>query len=446
MQEFDYLVVGGGSGGVATARRAAEYGAKVALVEGARLGGTCVNVGCVPKKVMWYAASFAHGLDRAAGLGFDVRKEGFDWPTLKRNRDAYIQRLNGIYGTMLEKSGVTQLHGWGRLVEAGVVEVDGTRYRARHIVIAPGGKPDVPPVPGAELGITSDGFFELEDLPKRVAIVGAGYIAVELAGVLRALGAEVTMLIRGPQVLRPFDAMLREGLMEIMSAEGIVLRTKTQAKAVHKNADGSLKIDLDSGEALEVDTLIWATGRTPNTAELGLDAAGVECRQDGSVVVDAFQNTNVAGIYALGDITGQAELTPVAIAAGRALAARLFLGERDSKLAPRHVPSVIFTHPPIGTVGMTEEDARRIHASVRVYTTRFTSMYYALAEHRVPTRMKLVCAGADEVVVGLHILGEGADEILQGFAVALELGATKRDFDRTLAIHPTSGEELVTMR
>ncbi len=446
MKQYDYLVIGGGSGGVATARRAAEYGARVVLFEAGRLGGTCVNVGCVPKKVMWYAAGMAGTLREAAGYGFSLPPHGFDWRILKQRRDAYILRLNGIYQGMLEKAGVELVRGFARFVDAHTVEVDGKRFSAPHIVVATGGRPEIPDIPGAELGISSDGFFELEQQPRRVAVVGSGYIAVELAGVFNALGSQVSMLVRKEHLLRPFDPMIREELMSQMQADGVELKQRTQARAIERAADGTLRVLCDDDSELTVDCLVWAVGRAPNTDRLNLAAAGIAPQAKGVIAVDAFQNTGTPGVYALGDIIGQAELTPVAIAAGRKLAARLFRGEADSKLDYECIPTVIFSHPPIGTVGLTEDEARRAHDDVRVYTSRFTSMAHALSEHRPRTAMKLVCAGADERIVGAHVIGDGADEMLQGFAVAVKMGATKADFDNTMAIHPTSAEEFVTMR
>ena len=445
-KEYDLIAIGGGSGGVATARRAAEYGARVLLIEGARLGGTCVNVGCVPKKVMWYASNIAQTLEDAAGYGFQVSATSFDWNVLKARRDAYIERLNGIYASMLDKAGVDVVRGFGRFVGQNMVEVDGQRFTAPHIVIATGGRPVIPDLPGADLGIDSDGFFALTQQPRRVAIVGAGYIAVELAGVFNGLGSEVTMLVRGPHLLRNFDTLLRDELTAQMQEDGVTLRFGTRVRAVRRNVDGSLEVSSEDGATLTVDALVWATGRHPNTDRLNLSAAGVHVEANGVVPTDAFQNTNVPGIHAIGDIIGRAELTPVAIAAGRRLAARLFRGQADSRLDYENIPTVMFSHPPIGTVGLTEEAARARFGDIKVYTTRFTAMYHALTEHRPKTAMKLVCAGPDERIVGAHVIGDGADEMLQGFAVAVKMGATKADFDDTVAIHPTSAEEFVTMR
>ena len=446
--DFDLIVIGGGSGGLATAQRAAEYGARVALVEDGRLGGTCVNVGCVPKKVMWYAAETAHGLEDAHGYGFDVRTEGHDWARLRAAREAYIERLNGIYARNLDRRAVTLLRGRGRLEDANTVEVDGTRHTGTRIVVATGGQPWVPEIPGAEHGITSDGFFALEHCPRRVAVVGAGYIAVELAGVLAALGAVVTLIVRHDGVLRRFDAMLRELLQEALDVDGVHLLTHCTPAELRREPDGKLTFVSESGMTHGgFDQVIWAVGRRPNTRDLGLENAGVAVDEKGFVRVDDWQQTARDNVFALGDVTGRVELTPVAIAAGRRLADRLYGGKPDSRLDYDNVPTVVFSHPPIGTVGLTEVEAReRYPEDVKVYTGTFTPMYHALTERKYRAGVKLVCAGPDERVVGVHVIGAGADEMLQGFAVAVKMGATKRDFDNTVAIHPTSAEELVTLR
>jgi glutathione reductase (NADPH) len=446
-EPFDYLVIGGGSGGIASARRAAQYGARVAVVEAARLGGTCVNVGCVPKKVMWNAAGIAESLHHAADYGFDVGEVRLDWPRLVAARNAYIERLNGIYGRMLDDSGVTLLRGHARLTGPDAVAVGDQSYRARHILIATGGRPSLPDLPGAGLGIDSDGFFALAEQPRRVAVIGAGYIAVELAGVLRALGSDVTVLMRGQGVLRSFDALIQEAVCGHLDAAGVTLERGFEAAALERRADGIAVSTRDGRTVGGFDCVIWAIGRQPLIDRLGLDAAGVAVDDGGHVLVDDFQNTNVAGIYAVGDVTPRVQLTPVAIAAGRRLADRLFDGQTDRQLNYDDIPSVVFAHPPVGSVGLTEAQARERHGdAVRVYTTRFTDMYYALGSHKPQTVAKLVCAGADERVVGVHMVGRGADEMTQGFAVAVKMGARKRDLDDTVAIHPTASEELVLMR
>lgn len=447
-KQYDLIAIGAGSGGLSVAERAARYGAKSAVIERGRLGGTCVNVGCVPKKVMWFGAELAHALEDARGYGFDVGAYGFDWSALKQARDRYVHNINQWYHTYLADSDIDEIQGRARFVDAHTLEVAGERYSAEHIVIAVGGAPCLPDVPGAELGITSDGFFELDALPRRVAVVGAGYIAVELAGVLNALGADVTMLLRREHLLRGFDAMLRESLMEEMLNAGVNILAGTQVAAVVRQDDGSLRIDSDNAQRLEgFDQLIWAVGRGPETADLNLTAAGVITDADGFIPTDRYEATNVPGVYALGDVNGKIALTPVAIAAARRLADRLFGGMSERHLSYDCVPSIVFSHPPIGTVGLTEEQARVQHGdAVKVYSSRFTPMYHAVSGRREQTAMKLVTVGAQEKVVGCHIIGLGADEMLQGFAVAMRMGATKRDLDDTVALHPTSAEELVTMR
>jgi glutathione reductase (NADPH) len=447
-QHYDLMVIGGGSGGLSVAERATHYGAHCALIEAGRLGGTCVNVGCVPKKVMWYAAHLAQALDDAMGYGFRLDYFGFDWRKLKVARDAFVQDINEWYLGYLADAKVDVLHGFGRFIDAHTLDVSGDLYTADHIVIATGGRPQVPELPGAEFGITSDGFFELTSCPPRVAIVGSGYIAVELAGMLHALGSEVTLLVRKDQVLRSFDALLREQLMERLREDGITVLTRTQVRAVARLANGALSLHCDGqASVLQVDTLIWAIGRDPNTDALNLAAAGVTMHPNGSIPTDPFQNTNVPGIYAIGDVTEHFHLTPVAIAAGRRLADRLFGGQPERRLSYENIPTVVFSHPPIGTVGLTEEEARsQFGNTVKIYQTQFRPMYHAFTARQPRTAMKLVCVGPEEKIVGCHIIGEGADEMLQGFAVAVRMGATKRDFDDTVAIHPTSAEELVTMR
>ena len=443
----DLLVIGGGSGGLAHAQRAAEYGVNAAVIEYGPLGGTCVNVGCVPKKVMWYAAHHAHQFHHAPDYGFDVEVKGHDWPALKARRDAYIERLNGIYENNLDKRGVTYITGAARFVDAHTVSVDGREYKADRIVIATGGRPMVPEIPGAELGITSDGFFELEERPQRVLIAGSGYIAVELAGVFNALGSDVQLVVRKDSVLRSFDNMLSTQLMETMDKNGIELDTGVIPASVEQT-DAGIVLHAEDGRSFgPVDSLVWAIGRSPNTESLDAANAGVEQDKYGFVPTDEYQQTNVENIFALGDVTGRAALTPVAIAAGRRLADRLYGGMEGRHLEYELIPTVIFSHPTIGTIGLTEDEARTEYGDdVKVYSSGFIGMYYALGSNKQRSVMKLITAGADERVVGCHVIGEGADEMMQGFAVAMRMGATKKDFDDTVAIHPTSSEELVTMR
>ncbi|MGI2029316.1 glutathione-disulfide reductase [Endozoicomonas acroporae] len=449
---FDYLVIGGGSGGIASANRAAMYGKKVALVEAKHLGGTCVNVGCVPKKAMWFAGQIADACRYGPDYGFDInidqQLKSFSWSKLVDSREAYISRIHASYERVLGNNKITVINGYGRFVDARTVEVNGEHYTADHITIATGGEPLIPDVPGAEYGIDSDGFFELTERPGRVAVLGAGYIAVELAGVLHALGSETHLLVRKHKPLRNFEAMLSDTLVEVMASEGPQLHTHSVPKEVVKEDDGSLTVHLENGNLLNVDTVIWAVGRKPHTAGINLDAAGITVDARGYIPVDKYQNTNVAGIYAVGDNIGKVELTPVAVAAGRRLSERLFNNKPDEHLNYDNVATVVFSHPPIGTVGLTELAAREAYGddNVKVYTSQFTAMYSALTRHRQPSRMKLITVGAEEKIVGIHAIGHGADEMLQGFAVALKMGATKAQFDDTVAIHPTSAEEFVTMR
>ena len=447
-KHYDLIAIGGGSGGLSVVERAARHGARCALIEAGRLGGTCVNLGCVPKKIMWYAAHLAHALDDAPGYGFRLDYFGFDWQKLKIARDRFVQDINEWYVRYLADAGVDLIRGFARFADVRTLDVGGERYSADHRVIATGGRPRIPDLPGAQFGMTSDGFFALNACPRRVAIAGSGYIAMELAGMLHALGAEVTLLVRKDQVLRPFDAMLREQLLERMREDGITVLTQTQARAVARLANGSLNLHCEGQSGvLNVDALIWAIGRTPNTDALHLAAAGVPTQPNGVIPTDFYQNTPVPGIYAIGDVTEHFHLTPVAIAAGRRLADRLFGNQPERRLPYENIPTVVFTHPPIGTVGLTEEAARKEYGdAVRIYQTQFRPMYHAFTVRQPKTVMKMVCVGSEERIVGCHLLGEGVDEMLQGFAVAIRMGATKRDFDDTVAIHPTSAEELVTMR
>ncbi len=444
---YDLIAIGGGSGGLSIAERAAKYGAKCAVIEKGKMGGTCVNRGCVPKKVMWYAASVAQTIKEANGYGFDIEQKGFDFEKLVTKREKLISGINTWYHTFLSDSDIDEIVGDAKFVDKHTVEVDGKHYTADHIIIAPGGQPMVPNIEGADLGITSDGFFELTQQPKRVAIVGSGYIAVELAGLLHSLGTEVTLFLRKGGILKEFDSMLKDTLLEVMLDQGISIQSRTQIQKITKQ-DGGLCLTTNKGQELEgFDELIWAIGREPLTSSLNLDAAGVNTTKDGYIPVNDYQETNVKGIYAVGDVIGKAQLTPVAIAAARRLGDRLYGNMPDRYLKYENIATVVFSHPPLGTIGLTEEEARAKHGdSIKVWQTRFDSMYYALTDEKQPTAMKLITVGAKEKVVGCHIMGQGVDEMLQGFAVAIRMGATKQDFDDTIAIHPTSSEELVTMK
>ncbi len=449
-KHYDLICIGGGSGGIATANRAAMHGAKVLVIEKHLLGGTCVNVGCVPKKVMWYASHLAHSMALAKDYGFQVPPITHDWQTLVKNREHYIETIRKNYVKYFKQNGVECVHGNAHFVDKNTINInDEQAVTADNIVIATGGYPVVPNIPGAEHGITSDGFFELKRCPKKSLVVGAGYISVELAGMLHHLGCETTLMVRKHKPLRNFEPLMSDTLVELMAQQQLTLLTEHVPKAVTKEADGTLSVACENGKVVSgFDTLIWAVGRAPSSKTLQLEKAGVVADEKGYVRTDDYQNTKVDGIYALGDICGRQELTPVAIAAGRRLAMRLFANQPDSHLEYRNIPTVVFSHPPIGTVGLTEPEAVAEYGenNIKVYTTRFTAMLTAITQHREPTVMKLIVMGVEEKVVGCHLIGEGADEILQGFAVAINMGATKADLDNTVAIHPTSAEELVTMR
>ncbi len=449
-KHYDYIAIGGGSGGIASINRAASYGKKCAIIEAKHLGGTCVNVGCVPKKVMFYGAQIAEAINHyAPDYGFDVTLNKFDFAKLVESRQAYISRIHTSYNNVLAKNNVDVINGFAKFVNANTVEVNGEQITADHILIATGGRPSRPDIKGAEYGIDSDGVFALNALPKRVAVVGAGYIAVELAGVLNSLGAETHLFVRQNTPIRSFDPLIIDTLVEVLTQDGITLHSKAIPQEVIKNADGSLTLKLEDGRETVVDTLVWAIGREPATDKINLAATGVATNERGFIKVDKYQNTNVKGIYAVGDIIeGGIELTPVAVAAGRRLSERLFNNRPTEHLDYNLVPTVVFSHPPIGTIGLTEPKAVEQYGTenVKVYKSSFTPMYSAVTQHRQPCRMKLVCVGKDEKIVGLHGIGFGVDEMIQGFAVAIKMGATKADFDNTVAIHPTGSEEFVTMR
>ena len=447
MTNFDMIVIGGGSGGLAAARRASEYGARCAVIESHKLGGTCVNVGCVPKKVMWTTSRIAEMLHDAPDYGFSIDNRGFDWSAIKTSRDAYIKRLNDIYETNLEKAKVAYISGQAQFVSPNSVKVGDAQYTAPHVLIATGGQPVVPAIPGVEHALTSDGFFAMEKLPRKVVIVGAGYIATEFAGMLHGLGSDVTMVLRKDQLLREFDSSLTSIVMSEMEQSGVKFALNTSTTAISKTGS-TLRVELSNDAVIEdVDEFIFAIGRQPNTEGLNLAAAGVSTNARGLIETNKFQVTSNENVYAVGDVCSRFALTPVAIAAGRKLADRLFGGQVDAYLDYDNIPSVIFSHPPIGTVGLSEFAARAAYGDdVKVYTSEFKNMYYQITRRSSVTLMKLITVGPDEQVVGCHIVGDHADEMIQGFSVAVKMGATKQDFDNTVAIHPTAAEELVTMR
>eukprot|EP00316_Scyphosphaera_apsteinii_P004527 CAMPEP_0119307838 /NCGR_PEP_ID=MMETSP1333-20130426/8217_1 /TAXON_ID=418940 /ORGANISM="Scyphosphaera apsteinii, Strain RCC1455" /LENGTH=480 /DNA_ID=CAMNT_0007311473 /DNA_START=160 /DNA_END=1602 /DNA_ORIENTATION=- len=452
-EEFDYLVLGGGSGGIASARRAAAHGAKVAVIERARLGGTCVNVGCVPKKVMFNAASVKEMIHQAAGYGFSIDGCSFDLPTLKEKRDAYVARLNGIYRNNLKNSAVTFIEGDASFAGPKLVSVGEAQYTAKHILVAVGGTPARPPIPGSEHAIDSDGFFDLTEVPEKVAVIGSGYIAVELAGILNVLGSKVDLFIRGETPLRNMEVDVVEMLVKEMQEAGINI-ISGDSSAIEE-ADGKKTIHFKDGtERAGYDEVLFATGRKPVTTSLNLDAAGISTGRGGIIEVDEASRTSAEGVFALGDVIGKVDLTPVAIAAGRLLSDRLFAGASEESTIMDYdlIPTVVFSHPPLAVMGLTESQAIERYGvdKVTVHKTTWVNMVYS-REFLVPdqpqpkTMAKLVCVGDEQRIVGVHMIGLAVDEILQGFGVAIKLGATKADFDSIVAIHPTSSEELVTI-
>ncbi len=448
MREYDIIAIGGGSGGIATMNRAGEHGAKAAVIEEKKLGGTCVNVGCVPKKIMWYGAQIAESFHHyGPDYGFTSSDVQFDFAKLRQNREAYIDRARSSYDGSFKRNGVDLIEGRAHFVDSHTVSVNGELIRAKHIVIATGARPSIPTIPGAELGGSSDDVFAWEQLPDSVAILGAGYIAVELAGVLHALGVKTDLFVRRDRPLRGFDSYIVEGLVNEMEKTGLPLHTHKVPVKLEETEQG-ITIHFEDGSSHTASQVIWATGRRPNVDGLELEKAGVTLNERGFIQVDEYQNTVVDGIYALGDVTGEKELTPVAIKAGRTLSERLFNGRTSAKMDYTTIPTVVFSHPAIGTVGLTEDQAIKEYGqdNIKVYKSSFASMYSAVTNHRQESRFKLITSGADEKVVGLHGLGYGVDEMIQGFAVAIKMGATKADFDATVAIHPTASEEFVTMR
>lgn len=445
-EDFDLAVVGAGSGGIAMAIRAACHGARVAIVEPGPLGGTCVNVGCVPKKAMWLAADLAEALHLASEVGFDLSPSALDWETFVTQRSRYIANIHASYRRRLAELGIALICERGRFLAPKQIGAGQHEFTAAHALIATGAHPQRLEIAGAALGIDSDGFFELRACPSRVAIVGSGYISVELAGVLRALGAEVSVFARGSRLLRSFDHDLGDALTKAMRERGVDVVFDRMPVTASKDAKGYRLLFTNGENVGGFDELIWATGRAPNTLDMGLQTAGVALDANGFIVTDEWQDTSAPGVHAVGDVTGRIALTPVAIAASRRLADRLFGGEADARLDYTNIATVVFSHPPLATVGLSEAAARARHGdAVKVYRSSFRPMLAALAQREEKTLMKLVCAGSEERVVGIHMIGAGVDEIVQGFAVALKMGALKADLDATVAIHPTSAEELVLM-
>lgn len=447
MEKYDYIVIGGGSGGIASANRAGKHGAKVLLIEGNKIGGTCVNVGCVPKKVMWQASDMHEMISRdAADYGISAEGLTLDFKKLVKNRQQYIDFLHGAYYKGLDSNGVEVLSGYAHFVDNHTVEVKGIKYNAPHILIATGGHASKLQIPGGGYAIDSNGFFALEQLPQHLIVLGAGYIAAEISGVVHGLGGKVSWAYRKDHPLRQFDQMLADNLVAIYQEEGMSVYKNSVPASIERTAEG-YRVNFENGQHISGDCVLFAGGRQPNVNDFGLEGVGVQLDEGGYIQVDKFQNTTVQGIYAVGDVTGKKELTPVAIAAGRRLSERLFNGKADLYLDYDLIPTVIFTHPPMATIGLTEEEAIEKYGQeeIKVYRSRFTPMYFALGDYRQKCEMKLICLGKKEKIIGLHGIGVGVDEMLQGFAVAIKMGATKADFDNTVAIHPTGSEEFVTM-
>jgi len=442
---FDLFVIGAGSGGVRAARMAAQRGARVAVAEAAPLGGTCVNLGCIPKKLYSYAAHYADAFEESRGFGWAIADmPRFDWATLKANRAREIARLNGIYADLLNGAGVTILRGRATLRAHDRVEVEGREFGARHVLVATGARPSVPVLPGHEFAVTSDAMFDLPVFPKRLVVVGGGYIACEFASIFAGLGAQVTQLYRGEQVLRGFDDDIRHFVAAEMGWQGVALRTRADLTAIER-AGGALRATLADGSTLAADTILYATGRRPNTEGLGLGELGVALSPNGAVVVDAHYRSSVPTIHALGDVIDRVQLTPVALAEAMALVDRLF-GDGTRSVDYGLIPTAVFTDPSIGSVGLTEHEARERHGDVRIFRSEFKALKHTLSGRHERTLMKLVVDAASDRVVGLHMVGADAGEIVQGFGVALKAGATKAQFDSTIGIHPTAAEEFVTMR
>ncbi|UUQ65150.1 glutathione-disulfide reductase [Pseudomonas fuscovaginae UPB0736] len=444
--DFDLFVIGAGSGGVRAARFAAGFGAKVAVVESRYLGGTCVNVGCVPKKLLVYGSHFAEEFEQAKGFGWSLGEANFDWATLIANKDKEINRLNGIYRNLLVNSGVTLLEGHGKLVDPHQVEVNGQRYSARHILIATGGWPQIPEIAGHEHAISSNEAFFLKELPKRILVVGGGYIAVEFAGIFNGLGADTQLLYRGDLFLRGFDGAVRKHLAEELTKQGLKLQFNSDIERIDKQADGSLKATLKDGRELIADCIFYATGRRPMLDNLGLENTGVKLDKNGFIEVDEQYQTAEPSILALGDVIGRVQLTPVALAEGMAVARRLFKPEQYRPVDYNLIPTAVFSQPNIGTVGLTEEQAREQGHDVTIFESRFRPMKLTLTECQEKTLMKLVVDARTDKVLGCHMVGPDAGEIVQGLAIALKAGATKQHFDETIGVHPTAAEEFVTMR
>ena len=445
-KEYDLIVIGAGSGGLAAAQRAAEHKQRVAIIEMGQLGGTCVNRGCIPKKIYWYAAEFAYDLKHSNTLGFETNDFKHNWHTLQQASKQYIKKLNDMYRKNLSQKNIEIVTGNASFQSSKEISVGSVLLTAKQIIIACGATPVVPDIPGAEFGITSDDFFELTNRPKKTIIVGSGYVAVELAGILNALGSDTKIVARKNSILRKFDQSIQSSVIDYLVESGVEVSLNTDVLSVKEN-NNQLLVQTNNKDHTSIDALLWAIGRKPLVSDLGLERTQVTKDKNNFILVDQYQTTKDPNICAIGDVVGNHELTPVAIAAGRALSDRLFGDKENARLEYENIPTVIFSHPPVGTVGMSEEEARVVYGNkVKIYEANFVSLRHSLIGISSKAMIKLVCLGKEEIVIGCHIVGQGADELLQGFAVAIKMGAQKKDLDNTVAIHPTLAEELVTLR
>jgi len=445
-KEYDLIVIGAGSGGLAAAQRAAEHKQRVAIIEMGQLGGTCVNRGCIPKKIYWYAAEFAYDLKHSNTLGFEINDFKHNWHTLQQASKQYIKKLNDMYRKNLSQKNIEIITGNASFQSSKEISVGSVLLTAKQIIIACGATPVVPDIPGAEFGITSDDFFELKNKPNKTIIVGSGYVAVELAGILNALGSDTKIVARKNSILRKFDQSIQSSVIDYLVESGVEVSLNTDVLSVKEN-NNQLLVQTNNKDHTSIDALLWAIGRKPLVSDLGLERTQVTKDKNNFILVDQYQTTKDPNICAIGDVVGNHELTPVAIAAGRALSDRLFGDKENARLEYENIPTVIFSHPPVGTVGMSEEEARVVYGNkVKIYEANFVSLRHSLIGVSSKAMVKLVCLGEEEIVIGCHIVGQGADELLQGFAVAIKMGAQKKDLDNTIAIHPTLAEELVTLR
>lgn len=445
-KEYDLIVIGAGSGGLAAAQRAAEHKQRVAIIEMGQLGGTCVNRGCIPKKIYWYAAEFAYDLKHSNTLGFETNDFKHNWQTLQQASKQYIKKLNDMYRKNLSQKNIEIITGNASFQSSKEISVGGVLLTAKQIIIACGATPVVPDIPGAEFGITSDDFFELKNKPNKTIIVGSGYVAVELAGILNALGSDTKIVARKNSILRKFDQSIQSSVIDYLVESGVEVSLNTDVLSVKEN-NNQLLVQTNNKDHTSIDALLWAIGRKPLVSDLGLERTQVTKDKNNFILVDQYQTTKDPNICAIGDVVGNHELTPVAIAAGRILSDRLFSDKEKEWLEYKNIPTVIFAHPPVGTVGMSEEEARVVYGNkVKIYEANFVSLRHSLIGVSSKAMVKLVCLGKEEIVIGCHIVGQGADELLQGFAVAIKMGAQKKDLDNTIAIHPTLAEELVTLR